>query len=80
LKCLGYHELMKDKNNRNQRIIELRRIELEKLSAVKRGLYTKAFWISPERKDAIRNTKIEVANKKAAEIALRNLFADPLNQ
>jgi len=71
---------MKDKNNRNQKIIELRRIQLERLSAIKRDLYTKGFWIPQERKDARFNAKIEVANKKAAEIALRNLFADPLNQ
>jgi hypothetical protein len=71
---------MKDKNNRNQRIIELRRIQLERLSAIKRDLYTKGFWIPQERKDARLKAKIEVANRKAAEIALHNLLADPLNQ
>jgi Pyruvate/2-oxoacid:ferredoxin oxidoreductase gamma subunit len=71
---------MKDKNNRNQRIIELRRIELEKLSAIKRGLYTKGYWIPQERKDARLNAKIAEANRKAVEIARQNAKEDPLNQ
>jgi len=71
---------MKDKNNRNQRIIELRRIELEKLSAVKRGLYTKGFWIPQEVRDARFNARLAEANRKAVEAAIKNAKEDPLFQ
>jgi len=39
------YEHMKNKNTTKQRIIELRRIELQKQSAVKRSLWDKGFWV-----------------------------------
>jgi len=36
---------MKNKNTTKQRIIELRRIQLKKLSEIKRGLWEEGFWI-----------------------------------
>jgi hypothetical protein len=40
---------MKNKNSRMERIKALRRIELEKLSAIKRSLWDDGFWI-PKKK------------------------------
>jgi hypothetical protein len=36
---------MKDKNTLKDRVWELRKIELQKISEVKRGLYEKGFWV-----------------------------------
>jgi len=44
-----YAYSMKNKNSRMERIKALRRIELEKLSAIKRSLWDDGFWI-PKKK------------------------------
>jgi hypothetical protein len=36
---------MKDKKTRKERLWELRKIELQKIAEVRRGLYEPGFWI-----------------------------------
>jgi hypothetical protein len=63
-------------NNKNK-LNEMHQAQLEKVSAVKRSLYNKGFWVPVKKQDSFM-VRIMEQNRKSAEIALRNLLNDPL--
>jgi hypothetical protein len=69
---------MNNKNKQNERLNEMHQAQLEKVSAVKRSLYDKGFWVPQAKKQDSFMVRIMEQNRKSAEIALRNLLNDPL--